>query len=355
MESSQKKWLVLVIVDILICTAILLGTSYFRSSSVITHRMEEETQLRAESYAQEMGGWIKGYARVVENLTADLTQSHVIYRSSGEIHQYLKNNLENINKDDEIADIYYTDINNHMICGSEFADQGTLDYVNDREWFVKAAAGEDLCYSRPYMDSMEDRIVITLSKSVRDGDVLRGVFCADIYVDTLTQKINEAELDDDCYAFLVDSDYDMIVHPCNEFKFDEEPVKIDEAKAVNYSELRAHLERGKEDVHYIVDYDGKERGFATAVIPEMNWFVGIATPRSAMMKDISSMRLVFAVAGLMTVVVGAVILLVFSLRIFKARKITSGEALKRFGWKNILISLAAVLFFVGLITTYMLM
>ncbi|MEE3468480.1 MAG: ATP-binding protein, partial [Eubacterium sp.] len=47
--------------------------------------------------------------------------------------------------------------------------------------------------------------------------------------------------------------------------------------------------------------------------------------------------------------------LVFSLRIFKARKITSGEALKRFGWKNILISLAAVLFFVGLITTYMLM
>ena len=132
MEGSRKKWLILVIVDIFICTAILLGTSYIRSSNVITHRMEEEELLKAESYAQEMGGWMKGYARVVENLTADLSQSHVIYRSSSEIHTYLKNNLANINSDGEIADIYYTDVDNHMICGSEFADQGTLDYVHDR-------------------------------------------------------------------------------------------------------------------------------------------------------------------------------------------------------------------------------
>ncbi len=352
MEGSRKRWLILVIVDILICTAILLGTSYIRSSDVIKHRMEEEELLKAESYAQEMGGWMKGYARVVENLTADLSQSHVIYRSPSEIHTYLKNNLANINSDGEIADIYYTDVDNHMICGSEFADQGTLDYVHDREWFVNAAASEELCYSRPYMDSMEDRIVITLSKGVRDKGVLKGVFCADIYVDTLTKKINEAEVDADSYAFLIDSNYEMIVHPCKEFEFDENPILMDAGKSVNYTELKEHLEKGKEDIHYLKDYDGIERAFATAVIPDLNWYVGIATSKAVMMKDIRSLMIVFAAAGLVTIVIGMIIMLFFTSRVIRSRHVKSREALRKFGWKNILAAVAAVIFFVAMIVVY---
>ena len=355
MVRIQKKWLILVIVDILICTAILLGTSYFQSSKVLTHRMEEETQLRAEAYAQDLGGWMKGYARVVEALTAELVQNHVIYKSSDEIHRYLKDNLSIINADDEIADIYYTDINDHMICGSEFADQGTFDYTHEREWFVNAAASENLCYSHPYMDSMENRIVMTLSKSVRENDQLKGVFCADIYIDTLTKKVNEAALDNDSYAFLVDSNFDMVVHPSNEFKFDGEPVQMDSIKSADYSVLKEHLEKGKTDIHYIVDYDGEERGFATAMIPEMNWYVGIAIPRATMLKDISSMSMVFLAAGLAALVIGVVIIIVFAWRFIKTRQVSSGEALKKFGWKRILLSVAAVVFFVALIVGYLVM
>ena len=217
---------------------------------------------------------------------------------------------------------------------------------------MTAAASEELCYSRPYMDSMEDRIVITLSKGVRDGGVLKGVFCADIYVDTLTKKINEAKVDAGSYAFLIDSNYEMIVHPCKEFEFDKNPILMDAGKSVNYTELKEHLEKGKEDVHYLKDYDGIERAFATAVIPDLNWYVGIATSKAVMMKDISSLTIVFVAAGLVAIVIGMVIMLFFTSRVIRSRHVKSREALRKFGWKNILASVAAVIFFVAMIVVF---
>ncbi|MBO4396208.1 MAG: response regulator [Eubacterium sp.] len=352
MDNSRRKWMILVIVDILVCTAILLGISYIQSSKIITGRMEEEAQIKAESYAQEMSGWITGYARVLNHLASEMSQEHVIDQSEGGIHAFLNDNLLNINTQDEISDLYYTTPDNHMITAGEYIDDGSVDYVHDREWYVNAAAGTDICYSRPYKDSLVDHVVITLSRSVRESGNLRGVLCADIYLDTIIDKVNEAEVDEDSYAFLVDSVYDMVVHPDPEFKFDDEPKSMLAAKSVDYSILKTHIEHEKDDVHYIDDYDGVERAFALVRIPEMDWFVGIATSKSVMMKDIRSIMYVFIIAGMATLLIGSIIFIVFTSRVFKSRNVSGREALRKFGLRNILISLAAVLFFIALIIVY---
>lgn len=355
MEQTRKRLLILITIDILISAAILLGTSYVRSSSVLSHRLEQQAELRAEKYAQELGGWIKGYIGVIETIANDFSIEHVTERSDDEIHQYLKRHYDDLNKDGDISDIYYTDIHNKMTCASEFADQGSIDYVHEREWFVNAAEGTDVCISSPYMDSMEDRVVVTLSKAVRSGELLLGVFCADIYLDTLINKINQAEVDGDSYAFLVDSSYEMVVHPCRDFDFEGEPKSITDTKSVDYSGIKTQMQEREEDVLYIRDYDGVERGFTMSVIPEVNWFVGIATSKSTLMKDVRSLTIVFLIAGMAALVVGIIFIIVFTARFMKYRKVSTKEAVHKFGIKNILLSMAAVLFFVALIIMYVAM
>ena len=352
MRNIQKRWMILVIVDILICTAILMGTSYVRSSEMFSARAEEKMQLNAKAYAQELAGWMNGYASNIEVLAAEMENNKVATRPENDVRMFLKNALETVGRNGEIADIYYTDVSNHMICGGDFADPGDVDYVHDRKWFTDASVSEDLIYSTPYLDSMDNRTVITLSKAIRDGNTLKGVLCADIYVDTLIEKVNKAEVESNSYAFLIDSNYDMVVHPSADFKFSDTPKKITDVKEADYSILKRHLSDNKTDVHILKDYDGVERAFATAAIPKMNWYVGIATSKEVLLKDINSLMFVFLAAGMAALVISVVVFFIVSLRVVRMSDVRASEAVKRFGIKNIIISVAAVVFFVAMILIY---
>ncbi len=352
MKNSQKKWMILVIVDILICTAILMTTSYLRSSHMFSQKTEEKAELKAKSYAQEFSGWMNGYASGLEVLASQMENEKIYSRPENDIRNFLKSSMESIDSIGEISDFYYTDISNHMICAGDYADQGDIDYVHDREWFVDAASSEDLCYATPYLDSMDGRTVITLSKGIREGDTLKGVVCADLYVDTLIDKINKADVDADSYAFLIDRNYDMVVHPCSDFKFKDTPKKMTSITSADYAVIKRHLNDDKNEMHVIKDYDGVERAFFTAVIPGMKWYVGIATSKDVLMADVKSLMFVFLAAGMAALVISVMIFLLVSIRLVRLNDVRVSEALRKFGIKNIIISLAAVVFFVALIVIY---
>ncbi len=352
MKRGQKKWMILVIVDILICTAILMVTSYFHSSAVFSKRIEEKAGLKATAYAQELGSWINNYASAVELLTAQIEKNKIVSRPENDIRTFLKNSMEVIDQSGELSDIYYTDTSNHMICAGDYYDPGDVDYVHDREWYTEAAQREELCYSTPYLDSMDNRTVITLSKAIHEDGVLKGVFCADIYVDTLINKINKADVEPDSYAFLIDSNHDMVVHPCSDFKFTEKPKKMTILKSADYNIIKRHLNDAEAQMHFLTDYDGVERGFITAMIPKMKWYVGIATSKDVLMNDVSGLMFVFLAVGMVTVVIGVVMFLLVSIRLVRMNDMRTSEVLKKFGFKNIIFSLAAVVFFVALILIY---
>lgn len=96
-----------------------------------------------------------------------------------------------------------------MVCASDYISDGSVDYAHDREWFVEAVSSGKLYYSAPYMDADSGLPVLTISKAVYvDGD-LRGVLCADIFVDTLVGIISNADVAENSYAFLVDQNMGM--------------------------------------------------------------------------------------------------------------------------------------------------
>lgn len=110
-----------------------------------------------------------------------------------------------------------------MVCASEYVPDGSVDYAHDREWFTSAAGTGELFYSTPYRDSDSGKPIITISKAVYRDNRLRGVLAADILVDTLVDIIRQARVAENSYAFLVDQNLGMIVHPNAAYAFDDVP------------------------------------------------------------------------------------------------------------------------------------
>ena len=306
----------MVVIIILICTVILSAIGYLRAQSILTQETESNCSASAERYALELNAWIDHNAMIIETMASDIAIQKICDRSKDDFHKYLEESFNNLNKDGVIYDIYFTDPDSIMVCASDYISDGSVLFT-EREWYKKAVQTGELFYSSPYMDADSGLPVITISKSVVVNGELHGVLCADIFVDTLVKIINEAELPEKSYAFLVDQNMGMVVHPDKRYTFDDEPYSITEKTGDLYKKLVTYIEAGSKDIVYLDDYDGESRGIAISRMEKTCWTVGVATAWTEMRRNINKLILGFILAAVISVLVGVLISVLFSGKLMK--------------------------------------
>ncbi|MBR5115427.1 MAG: cache domain-containing protein, partial [Lachnospiraceae bacterium] len=148
-QTQGRKWIAVVALDILICTAILIVISYLHASNALTKRVADEAQTRADQYAQELSRWMTGYGRIIDTMAAEFETQGLADLPSEELHQHLKKNFLILNKEEQFYDIYFIDPENHMTCSLEYVSEGLVDYVNSEGFYQDAVNTGKLCYSAP--------------------------------------------------------------------------------------------------------------------------------------------------------------------------------------------------------------
>ncbi|MBR2751362.1 MAG: response regulator [Clostridiales bacterium] len=320
MKSFRVRMTLLIVLVVLASTGLLSVVSYQRAKKSVFAQSEENYRVAAEKYSRELTAWINTKATIIDTLATQIEISGIYDGDREAFHQYLLSNYEKLNRNDDIYDFYFTYPDNTMACASDFVVDGTVDYVHDREWYTTAASTRALFYSTPYMDSDTKQPIITISKAVYKGDTLQGVLAADIFVDTLVNIISEAEVAQDSYAFLVDENLGMIVHPDEAYDFDDVPHGIMDVSGVSYEKVVDTIREGSGEMVYIDDYDGVTRGIVVTSMADTGWYVGIATSRAQMMYAVRDSMKGFLITEVIAILVGGVFAVFLALVLEKLNK-----------------------------------
>ncbi len=307
MRSTRSRIMGITVLVVLICTGLFFWIGYQLTSDNMSRQIKNDYSVVAEQYTQKLTAWINTYAAVVDSTAADITISGICRDDYDTFHRYLGEICRLLNKDGVIYDLYFTYPDNTMACASDFIADGSVDYVNTREWFITAAGTGELFFSTPYRDSDSGKPIITISKGVYSNNALQGVLAADIFVDVLVDIIRGAEIAPDSYAFLVDQNLGMVVHPNEAYAYDDVPRHVMDVPDSPYADVISKVRSGSKEMVYLQDYDGVTRGVAVSRMPNTGWYVGVATSKNELTRDNSSLLSSFLTAAAVSAAAGCLI------------------------------------------------
>ena len=315
----------IIVLVILICAGLLFGLSYQRAKDGMVAEMESDYSVIADKYAQELTAWVNSNAAIIDSLAAEITVSGIYTEGYDAFHSFLAETSRLLNRDEVIYDIYFTYPDNTLVCASDFTADGSVDYVSTRDWFITAAGTGELFFSTPYRDSDSGKPVITISKGVYASNVLQGVLAADIFVDKLVDIVRGADVPPDSYAFLVDQNLGMIVHPDEKYAFDDVPHGVLEIQDAPYENVVSKVRSGSKETVYLEDYDGVTRGFVVSKMANTGWYVGIATSKAELTRDYHNSFRGFLIAGAVAIAAGCAGAIALAFALDRQRRRQSGK------------------------------
>lgn len=305
MKSLRAKMTIMIVLVVLGSSVLLSFISYQRAKSSLIAQMEDNYGAAAQRYALELSSWVSTNATIIDTLAAEIAVNDISFKDYETFHNYLKHSNDILNKNGYVYDVYFTYPNNFMVCASDFMADGSVDFVHEREWYTTSALTGELFFSTPYLDSDSKKPVITISKAVYKDDELLGVLAADIFVDVLVDMINNADVEEKSYAFLMDQKMNVIVHPNAAYNYEDKPFNIMSVPGAPYGELINDINNGQDDMLFINDYDGIERGVVYSQMYNTGWYVCIATSRDVLAKGVAAMMRGFVVAAIVAITIGA--------------------------------------------------
>ncbi|SEQ60645.1 Signal transduction histidine kinase [Lachnospiraceae bacterium NE2001] len=304
MKSLRAKMTILIVLVVLGSSVLLSFISYQRAKSSLILQMEDNYGVAAQKYALELTSWVNTNATILDTMAAEIAVSDISTQGYDAFHNYLKHSNELLNKYGYVYDIYFTYPDNYMVCASDFVADGTVDFVHEREWYTTSALTGELFFSTPYLDSDTKKSIVTISKAVYKDDELLGVLAADIFVDVLVEMVNEADVADNSYAFLIDQNMRMIVHPDEDYAYEDTPLEVMGIPDAPYGPVIDAINTGSDEMVFIDDYDGVKRGIVYSQMTNTGWYVGIATSTSVLERDVAAMMRGFVVAAIVAIVIG---------------------------------------------------
>ena len=313
MKSFRARMTILIVLVVLGSSVLLSFFSYHRAKISLIAQLENNYGAAAQRYALELSSWVSTNATIIDTLAAELAVNDITSKGYDEFHEYLKHSNELLNKNGYVYDVYFTYPDNFMVCASDFMADGSVDFVHEREWYTTSALTGELFYASPYLDSDTGKPIITISKAVYKDGKLLGVLAADIFVDVLVDMINGANVEADSYAFLLDQNMNMLVHPNHAYDYEDKPINIMDVPDAPYAELVDAVKSGEDSMIFVDDYDNVRRGIVTSSMYNTGWYVCIATSEKVLENGIDVMTRGFVIAAIVAILIG-VLLAIFLAR-----------------------------------------
>ncbi len=286
-NSIKNKIIITFCLIALLSTVIASILIYQTSSKTITNESLEKAKVDTAKYAEELNNWFNHNTDVLEEIGYNLDYTDNYKK------KYLSNYFSTKrNKSEDILDYYIGLPTNKMITGTGWVPPKDFN-VLDRDWYKEAADSDHTIISKPYIDIETKSMIITFSSGIKNKDALKGVVASDVRANVVADTIANAKPIKNSYAFLVDDENNILIHPKKEFNPGEEG---DFKNLKNI--LDGRLEKAvnnKNNIGLTKDYDGKEKYFVTSTIKSTNWKICLVVPKSviqAPLKQIENRTLI---------------------------------------------------------------
>ena len=182
-------------------------------------------------------------------------------------------------------------------------DPGPTWDARVRPWYIDAKAADDLIVTAPYADSVTKEIVVSLAVPIRDQGAFVGSVFFDVSLKQMAETINQVNLFDAGFVFMVSREGVIISHP--------DP-------ALNGEQMSAFLENADLGrANQQVTIDGREHDLHFVEVAGQDWLVGVLLDRErafAVVAELRNESLIYSTVALIIGVVVLMLLLAFLLK-----------------------------------------
>ena len=195
------------------------------------------------------------------------------------------------------------DLDGKAISGDSNWDPGPSWDSRQRPWYKDAKNTNDLIVTAPYADSVTNDILISIATPLNKNGQFMGALFFDVSLVGLAELVNNVDLFDAGYLFIVDSSGATIAHPD----------KDKNGKA--FSSYQPNIEIKQEAQS--VDINGAEFVFDFVKVPNQDWFIGVALDRDIAFASVARMRTESIIFTVFALIISIVILLLLITKLMR--------------------------------------
>jgi methyl-accepting chemotaxis protein len=207
----RRKLTIPFLLLIILAIAVVAIVSYNNSVRTITDELSEGVEQQMESVNHAFDT----YFNTMENgLTRIANSTSLRDYESGDFQALYSYLQESSTINDDIMAVYagYDEQEEIII----YPNDETIRNVNpkDRDWYQRAVEQEgQVIWTDPYEDALSGDLVITAAKAFYQNNELIGVVGIDIHTQSLANMMNEIQIGDNGYAFVIDKAGSFVTHP----------------------------------------------------------------------------------------------------------------------------------------------
>ncbi|EGR2227894.1 methyl-accepting chemotaxis protein [Vibrio parahaemolyticus] len=277
---------------------LLITVSLLSTQQVMTIR--SQTQEHISSSVKEILTSVSNTVQSEMNAKKDLARSITeIIELSPNDRTYVKDILEKPTpKSSFLAIGFGYESNGFVIENDDGWDAGPDYDPRQRPWFIAAKNKGDLVVTDPYVDASSKNVIISVGTPVKqNGQFLAGMFY-DLELTTLSDLVNQVNLFDAGYLFLVTDDGTTIAHPKSKYngeKLNSYLPQVDLNKATQHIEV-----------------DNNPYMVSLTHIPSENWYVGAIIDETAAYSVVGELRnsaIIYSIIAVLASVIALTLLI----------------------------------------------
>lgn len=269
-----------------------------------------------DSYTTSLDTWLKQKAKIVETLG-------LVVKNSIKEDQLTVAHLEGYKSSTDsadISDVYMGYESGKFVDGSGWIPDADYD-ARKRPWYEAAKSSGKLIFTDPYLDKVTNEYAISVALPLLDtNNSFLGVMSADILLSTLTDTVNKIKYTGG-YGFLMDSKGVILSHP------DQKLVNTNYRDNPATAELMSDM-LGKESGSKHYNADGVQKLMLYKKIPSTGWVLGLSVNNAVVYKELTTIRIKYAVFILIALLFVAFIAFYISMRLTKPIKSLTGNSIK---------------------------
>ncbi|MDU8631712.1 methyl-accepting chemotaxis protein [Pseudomonas syringae group sp. 243L2] len=285
-KSLKFSHKILLAASLVVIAAFTLFTFYndYLQRNALRLQLKENLNQTGDSTAGNIRNWLSGRILLVENLAENASSPQ-------------STDAQNLALGQPTLIATFMSIYQGKSDGS-FVTQPPDDMPADydprtRPWYVDAVRAGKTILTEPYLDAVTKGLIVTLATPVKSASGVSGVIGGDLSLEILVKMISSLRLHGHGYAFLVDANGRILVHPDTSLVMKT----LAEVYPANTPKLSQDLSEsehaGKAQILTFAHVDG---------LPSVNWYVGVAMDKEIAYASLGEFRNSAIVATVIAVV-----------------------------------------------------
>ncbi len=342
MKKNGLKFKITISTVLLILFAVII--SAISGSIVIAKSSKKSITQKTEMGVSDLSNQISSWVELEKEKVSDIG-SFIRYAEYDTKNRDLLFDLL-VKKSEEFQEIYaiYIGCPDNYSCYSDGWIPDPDYVITERQWYIDAAATNDVIVTDPYVDVSTNKMVITVAKALRDdsGNVT-SVLAADLFIDEVQAIAENSNFDKNGYPILTVSD-NIIIHQNEEYlpRTDENENEIITKFSDTYTNKSNVTTENEFEIYDFTDYDGKHKQIISNKIKATGWTLSYVVNYSEFYSDLIHILIIFCINVPIVVLVSILINTFIINKFFKplkdisdaAQKIKDGDLSIKFDYNN---------------------